>query len=82
MNPRDVPDDVYAAVVEAAGAHRQSLGACVVARLTEVAQLVRVAAYLAGYQPPLSGVRLEDAVAAVREVREASWAWPSSTPLC
>jgi uncharacterized protein (DUF1778 family) len=73
MNLRDVPDDVYAALVEAAAAHRQSLSGYVVARLTEVAQLVRVADYLAGYQPPQhSGVRLEDAVAAVREVREAS----------
>ena len=73
MNLRDVPDDVYAALAEAAAASRQSLSAYVVDRLTEVAQVARIADYLAAYQPPQdSGVTLEDAAAAVREVREAS----------
>lgn len=73
MNLRDVPDDVYAALAAAAGSNRQSLSAFVVERLTEVAQLTRVDAYVASYQPPAhSGVSIEDAAAAVREVREAS----------
>lgn len=73
MNLRDVPDDVYAALVSAAEAHRQSLSAFVVDRLTEVAQVSRLEDYLASYQAPRdSGVTVEDAAAAVREVRQAS----------
>jgi hypothetical protein len=73
MNLRDVPDDVYAALAEAAEANRQSLSAFVVDRLTEVAQVARLSDYVASYPPPQgSGVTLEDATAAVREVREAS----------
>lgn len=73
MNLRDVPDEVYATLAEAATARRQSLSAYVVDRLTEVAEAARVADYLASYQPPPdSGVTLDDAGAAVREVREAS----------
>lgn len=73
MNLRAVPDDVYAALASAAEAHRQSLSSFVVDRLTEVAQVTRLEAYLASYQPPRgSGVTVEDAAAAVREVREAS----------
>lgn len=73
MNLRDVPDDVYAALAEAAAANRQSLSAFVVDRLTEVAQVTRLADYVASYPPPQgSDVTLEDAVEAVREVREAS----------
>ncbi len=73
MNLRDVPDEVYVTLAEAAAASRQSLSAFVVDRLTEVAQAARVADFLASYQPPRdSGVTLEDATAAVREVREAS----------
>lgn len=73
MNLRDVPDDVYAALSEAASTNRQSLSAYVVDRLTEAAQVARLSDYLNGYQPAdASGVSLEDAVAAVREVREAS----------
>lgn len=73
MNLRDVPDEVYVTLVEAATARRQSLSAYVVDRLTEVAHAARVADYLASYQPPRdSGVTLEDATAAVREVRQAS----------
>lgn len=73
MNLRDVPDDVYTTLAEAATASRQSLNAYVVDRLTEIARAARVADYLASYQPPWdSGVTLEDASAAVREVREAS----------
>lgn len=73
MNLRDVPDDVYTALSEAARANRQSLSAFVVDRLVEVAQLTRLAEYIASYRPPEgSGVTLEDTTAAVREVREAS----------
>lgn len=73
MNLRDVPDDVYAALVRAAEANRQSLSAFVVERLTEIAQVSRLDDYLASYQPPAgSGVTIEDAATAVREVREAS----------
>lgn len=73
MNLRDVPDDVYAALADAAAANRQSLSAFVVERLTEVARVTRLDAYLASYRPPAgSGVSIEDAAAAVREVREAS----------
>jgi HicB family len=83
MNLRDVPDDVSAELVEAAAENRQSLNAYVVDRLTELAQLARVREYVTSYTPPaVSRVTLEDAVAAVREVREASGAWPSSTPRC
>ena len=73
MNVRDVPDDVYAALAQAAEANRQSLSGFVVDRLTEIAQTARLADYLASYSPPQgTGVSLDDAVAAVREVREAS----------
>jgi len=73
MNLRDVPDEVYAALAQAAEANRQSLNGFVVDRLTEVAQTARLADYLASYEPPqATGVSLDDAVAAVREVREAS----------
>lgn len=73
MNLRDVPDDVYAALAEAAAANRQSLSAFVVDRLTEVAQTTRLTDYVASYPAPHgSGVTIEDAAAAVREVREAS----------
>lgn len=73
MNLRDVPDDVYAALAEAAAANRQSLSAYVVDRLAEAAQVARFGAYLSEYRPSGDGnVTLEDAVAAVREVREAS----------
>lgn len=70
---RDVPDDVYAAVAGAAEANRQWLSAFVVEPPTEVAQVTRLDDYVASYQPPAgSGVTIEDAAAAVREVREAS----------
>jgi len=73
MNLRDVPDDVYAALASAAGDNRQSLSAFVVDRLVEVAQAVRVADYVSAYPSPRgTGVTTDDAVAAVREVREAS----------
>lgn len=73
MNLRDVPDDVYAVLVEAAEANRQSLSAFVVDRLTEVARVARLGAYVASYPAPAgSGISLGDAVAAVRDVREAS----------
>ncbi len=73
MNLRGVPDDVYSAIADAATANRQSLSVYVVDRLTEAAEVARLADYLATYPPPAgSGVTLEDAAAAVREVREAS----------
>ncbi len=73
MNLRDVPDDVYEALAEAAKTNRQSLSAFVVERLTEVAQATKLERYVASYEPPTGiGVTLEDAATAVREVREAS----------
>lgn len=73
MNLRNVPDDVYATLAHAADASRQSLSAYVVERLTEVARVVRLDEYVASYKPlEGSGVTLEDATAAVREVREVS----------
>ena len=73
MNLRDVPDEVYEALVAAAECSRQSLSAFVVERLTEVARLTQVDAYVASYRPPVdSGVTIEHAAAAVRQVREAS----------
>lgn len=73
MNLRDVPDDVYKALADAAEANRQSLSAFVVERLVEVARVAMLDDYVASYRPPAgSGVTLEDAAAAVREVRDAS----------
>lgn len=73
INLRDVPDEVYTALTRAAHANRQSLNAFVVERLTEVAQVANVAEYVGSYEPPRgTGVTLDDAVAAVREVRETS----------
>lgn len=73
MNLRDVPDDIHAALVSAAEDNRQSLSAFVVDRLAEVAQVTRAADYVSAYPSPRgTGVTREDAVAAVREVREAS----------
>ncbi|HST49698.1 hypothetical protein [Jatrophihabitans sp.] len=73
MNLRDVPDDVYDVLAAAAAARRQSLNAFVVDQLSEAARVARLADYLAEYPAATgSAVTLEDAVAAVREVREAS----------
>jgi hypothetical protein len=73
MNLRDVPDDVYTVLAQAAESNRQSLSAFVVDRLAEVAQVARISDYVASYVPPRStGVSLDDASAAVREAREAS----------
>lgn len=73
MNPRDVPDEVYSALTEAAEANRQSLSAFVVDRLTEVARVVRLEEYVASYRPPQgSGLTVDDATAAVRQARETS----------
>ncbi|OLT43065.1 hypothetical protein BJF85_02935 [Saccharomonospora sp. CUA-673] len=73
MNLRDVPDDVYAALADAAAANRQSLSAFVVDRLAEIAEVTRLDAYVDSYQPPRgSGLTIDDATAAVRDVREAS----------
>jgi hypothetical protein len=68
MNLRDVPDDVYAVLVQAAESNRQSLTAFVVERLSEVAKTLTVADYVGSYVPPRqTGVSLADAVKAVRE---------------
>ena len=73
MNLRDVPDEIYTTLVEAAEVNRQSLNAFVVDRLAEVAQVARLDDYVASYTPLRgSGVTLEDSTAAVREMREAS----------
>lgn len=73
INLRDVPDDVYAALAQAADDNRQSLNAFVVDRLAELARTVRIADYVSSFPPPGgTGVTIEDAVAAIREVREAS----------
>jgi hypothetical protein len=73
MNLRDVPEDVYAALAQAAEAHRQSLSGYVIDRLAEVVQILGVADYVDSYAPPRrTGVSLEDAVQAIRDVREAS----------
>lgn len=52
MNLRDVPDNVYAALADAAEVNRQSLSAFVVDRLTEVAQVSRLDDFVASYRPP------------------------------
>jgi hypothetical protein len=73
VNLRDVPDEVYATLVEAAEVNRQSLNSYVIDRLAEVARVARLAEYVRSYVPPEgTGVTLDDAAAAVREVREAS----------
>jgi hypothetical protein len=72
MNLRDVPDEVYLALAEGAEANRQSLNAFVVERLTEVVQMLGIAGYVESYEPPHgTGVTLDDAAAAVRDVRDA-----------
>ena len=71
MNLREVPDDVYEALAEAAAARSQSLNAFVVDVLTETASVITLADYAHSYQPPSgTGIRLEDVVAAVRAGRE------------
>ncbi|WP_250279406.1 hypothetical protein [Frankia sp. Cppng1_Ct_nod] len=73
MNLRDVPDEIYTVLVEGAVASHQSLNAFVVERLAEVARVIRLADYVASYEPPQgTGVTLDAAVAAVREARDAS----------
>ncbi len=73
MNLRDVPEDVYDALVAAAAGNRQSLNAFVVDRLHEAVQALCTADYIAQYPAPQrTGVTTDDAVAAVRDVREAS----------
>jgi hypothetical protein len=73
INLREVPDEVYAALAGAAETNRQSMNAFVVDRLCEIARVLTLTGYLSSYEPPLgTGVTLDDAAAAVREVREAS----------
>ncbi|GAA2471066.1 hypothetical protein GCM10010406_03270 [Streptomyces thermolineatus] len=71
INLRDVPDETYRTLAECAEANRQSLNAYVVDRLIEVAKTANIAAYLDLYEPPAdTGISVDDAVAAVRAVRE------------
>ena len=73
INLRDVPDDVYETLVQAAKGQRQSLNAFVVSELVELADAIRRGAYIESFPAPSgTGVTIEDAVAAVRAVREAS----------
>jgi len=73
MNLRDVPDEVYATLASGAEANHQSLNAFVVEWLAELARTLRMADYVASYEPPRgTGLTVDDAVAAVREGREAS----------
>lgn len=73
INLRDVPDEVYDDLSAAAEGHRQSLNAYVVGRLAEIARAARVADHVAAYGAPrTTGVSTDDAVEAVRRVREAS----------
>lgn len=73
INIRDVPEEVYAALVATAENNRQSLNSFVVDRLAEVARTARVSDYVTSYPVPNgTGVTLEDAVEAVREIRETS----------
>jgi hypothetical protein len=73
MNLREVPDDVYEALSDAAAARHQSLNAFVVDVLTETAGVITLADYVHSYQPPAgTGIALEDVVAAVRAAREES----------
>lgn len=73
INLRDVPDEIYAALVRGAEDSHQSLNSFVVDRLTEIADVVTMADHVASYSPPRgTGVTVDDAVAAVRDVRDAS----------
>lgn len=72
MHLRDVPDDVYAALAEAAAANRQSLSAYVVDRLSEIARAVQLEDYLDTYLPPRGTGLTVDDTAAVGEVRDGS----------
>jgi hypothetical protein len=73
LNVRAVPDEVYSSLAAAAEARGQSLSAFVVERLTEMAAVTDLGTYVESYLPPTgSGITVEDAVAAVRDVREAA----------
>jgi hypothetical protein len=73
INLRDVPDDVYEALVRGAEANHQSVNAFVVSQLMELAKVINLADYMDTYTPPTgTGLTLDDAVDAVREAREAS----------
>jgi hypothetical protein len=73
MNLRDVPEDVFAALAAAAAANHQSLNAFVVDVLVDTARVISIADYVHGYRSPVgTGITLDDAVAAVRAVRESS----------
>ncbi|MBV8933227.1 MAG: hypothetical protein JOZ47_12680 [Kutzneria sp.] len=73
VNLRGVPDDVYEALARSAEVSRQSMNAFVMERLAELTQVLSVADYLMSYTPPAgTGITLNDAAAAVRDIREAS----------
>lgn len=73
LNLRDVPDDVYSTLADAAEASHRSLNGFVVDRLIEIADVARLSEYLDSYSPPRStGVALEETTAAVRATRDAS----------
>jgi uncharacterized protein (DUF1778 family) len=73
INLREVPEDVYETLTKAAAANRQSLNAFVVDRISEIAKTLTIANYMELYEPPRgTNITLEDAAAAVRDVREAS----------
>jgi len=73
MNLRDVPDCVYTALSQGAASNHQSLNAFVVDRLTEAAETVNIADYVNSYEPVSgTGITLDDAAAAVRDVRDDS----------
>lgn len=71
----DVPDDVHAALAAGAAAAGQWLAAFVVDRLIEITHptTTTIADHVATYQPPDTGLTIEDAVAAVRRGRDIDW---------
>ncbi len=72
LNLRDVPDDVYQTLVDAAEASGRSLNSFVVDRLRETVELLRLPGYVDSYLPPSNtGISLEEAAAAIRAVRDA-----------
>lgn len=73
INLRDVPDEVYERLATGAEASHQSLNAFVISQLTEAIRVLDAADHFSSYEPPHgTGITLEDAVTAVREVRDES----------
>jgi len=72
LNLRDVPDDVYEALVAAAEASGRSLNSFVVDRLRKTVELLRLPGYVDSYLPPSNtSISLEEAAAAIRAARDA-----------